>query len=863
MDSRWPFIGRAAERARIDDLLRAGTGLLLVGEPGIGKSALVRHAAEAHPDLAPVHVVGHAVSNGAPYEAFAAALTAADRELLPAEVARRVRDTFDRPTTLLVVDDADRLDERSAQVLLLLATGGTVVVHATAQDGQLPPAIDRLWREGWCERMQLGGLREDEVCDLIEMALAAPVQREAALAFARRAQGNPLVLRELVRAAVGSGALARHDRGWRLVGDPPVSPGVRELIRGRMDGLPATQRGALEAIAAGEPLPLPLAGELVGEAGLDALDAARLVAVRSGLGGLEVTTAHPLVGEVLRADLPPLRLHRLRLSLANKLESTERPSAHDLVRAALWRLDSDGHADPERLLIAARAARALSLDTAERLARTAHEITGSLQATVLLAEILTHTGRAAEANALTRALPPETLLAHDREALVYCAAVGEGLLAGDPAGGADVVGRVLAGDPEASDRLRALYASLLAFGARSADALAVAEPLIAAPATPPEARALAAVGAVGAEYWLGHSRRAVALADAVTPTAMNVRDELPFAASALELIAICALLDEADLDRAEARAHALRAQAAADHDEFAAPRAEYCLARVELVRGRVAVARRGFERALAALGPFDQLSLRHVSSMLARAAAVLGDVPGARAVLAACADAPLMPTYEPEFELAVAAVLAAELRMDEAADRAAWAAGVAADRAQWNVAIAGYHDAARYGAARTIRLAMRDAVPHQDGIFAWSLFDHVTALAARDADALDEVARRFEAHGTALLAAEASAEAALAHTADGRPRLARASATRSAALRARCEGAVSPWLAGAAVAVPLTARERQVAALAADHHADADIAARLGISVRTVQTHLARAYDKLGISTRARLADTLRAGPGH
>jgi len=861
MSSRWPFIGRTPERIRIESLLAAGTGAVVLGPAGIGKSALVQHLADGHPEPARIYVAGHAVSNNAPYEAFAGVLVGADRELLPVEVARRVIETLPATPALFIVDDAHLLDDRSAQVLLQLSAGRSVTVLATAHDVSLPVAIERLWRDGWCERLHLDGLSEDETAELIETVLDGPLERESLLAFGRRAQGNPLVLRELVSAAIDSGALVRSGPGWRLAGDPPLSHGLRELVRSRLAGLPAAERAALEAIAAGEPLPLAVAAELVGEAQLDALDAARLVAIRAGLAGPEISTAHPLHGEVLRADLPPLRLHRLRLSVAGKLESSVAPSPHDLVRSALWRLDGGQPADPERLLAAARAARALSLETAERLARSAHERSASLPATLLLAEILTHTGRGAEATALTRALPPDTLDAADREALVYCTVVGEGLLAGDPGGGAELVAGVLAGVPAATDQLRALYASLLAFDARSEDSLAVAQPLLDDPGTTAPARTLAAVGAVGAQYWLGQSRAAVALADEIAPVARAVRAELPFAAASIELIAICALLDEAELDRAESRARAMARQAAADHDPFSGPRSEYCLARVELVRGRPDSAQRRFQRALAALGPFDQFSLRHITGLLARAAAGAGDLVAARSALQSCADAPRMTTYEPEFELCVAAVLAAELRLSEAAEHAAWAAGVAADRALWNTAIAGYHDAARYGAARTVRLPMREAVPHQDGTFAWSLLDHVSALGGGDAEALTEVARRFETQGALALAAEAAAEAALAQHTGGRPRAARASAARAAAIQARCEGELPPWLVGAGLVVPLTSRERQIAVLAARGRSDADIAARLGISVRTVQTHLGRVYDKLGISSRTRLGPAL-ARPG-
>ncbi|MGH3472780.1 MAG: helix-turn-helix transcriptional regulator [Nocardioidaceae bacterium] len=856
MGTGWPFVGRVTELARMQSLIDSGVGAIILGEPGVGKTALARQAAERFGQgITPIgRVVGNAVSNGSPYEAFAGVVTVADAALLnPAEVARRAAAAFPRrpgAKVLFIVDDAQLLDDRSAQVLLQLATDGVATVLATTRDHSLPRGIDRLWHDGLCERFELAGLSEGEVLELIETALDAPIEASAARAFAARAQGNPLLLRELVSAALESSTLVRRDTAWTLAGEPPVSTGIRDLIRVRLAARPDTQRVALEVIAAGEPLALPVAIELVGESVLDELDADRLISVRAGLSGPEVSTAHPLHGEVLRADTPPLRMRRVRLLLATKLESGDRPSPHDLVRGALWRLEGGQAAEPERLLAAARAARSLSLETAERLARKAKEESGSLQATLLLAEVLTHTGRADEATALTKNLPPETLAPADREALVYCSAVGQGLMTGDPGSGADLVGGVLAGIPSASDQLRGLYASLLAFDSRFAEALEVATPLVDDDSVHPSARTLAAMGAAGAEYWLGHTQRAVAVSDAIFPVASLVRDELPFGAASLELFAICALIEQGELDPAEERARQMLLAAVADADRFRVTRAEYALGRVDLVRGRVATALRRFRRCLAALTPFDESFVRHISSMMARAAAAIGDLPTARTALSSCVDAPRLKTYEPEFELAEAAVRAAELRMPEAVDHAAWAAQIAASRAQWTVALAGYHDAARYGGARAILLSLRDAATQVDGTFAWCMLDHASAMVSRDPVALDEVARRFETHGALLFAAEASAEAALAYTGDQHPRPAKASAARATALRARCEDAISPWLAGAAVAVSLTARERQVAALASRGDPDSAIADRLGISTRTVQTHLGRVYAKLGITSR-------------
>ncbi len=70
-------------------------------------------------------------------------------------------------------------------------------------------------------------------------------------------------------------------------------------------------------------------------------------------------------------------------------------------------------------------------------------------------------------------------------------------------------------------------------------------------------------------------------------------------------------------------------------------------------------------------------------------------------------------------------------------------------------------------------------------------------------------------------------------------------------------GARTPALAIAARPLPLTAREREIAVLAARGLANKTIAERLSVSVRTVEGHLYRAGLKLGISERAALAEVL------
>ena len=56
---------------------------------------------------------------------------------------------------------------------------------------------------------------------------------------------------------------------------------------------------------------------------------------------------------------------------------------------------------------------------------------------------------------------------------------------------------------------------------------------------------------------------------------------------------------------------------------------------------------------------------------------------------------------------------------------------------------------------------------------------------------------------------------------------------------------------------PLTTREREVALLAASGASSKQIAARLIVSKRTVDSHLDRVYRKLGVSGRDQLAEAL------
>jgi DNA-binding CsgD family transcriptional regulator len=135
---------------------------------------------------------------------------------------------------------------------------------------------------------------------------------------------------------------------------------------------------------------------------------------------------------------------------------------------------------------------------------------------------------------------------------------------------------------------------------------------------------------------------------------------------------------------------------------------------------------------------------------------------------------------------------------------------------------------------------------------------HAGALARHDADALATAADAFAAMGANLCAAEAATAAVDAHRRDSDPRRATAMQERAAALVAQCEGAQTAGLVAAETVVPLTRREREIALLASEGLTSKQIGERLFLSARTVDNHLQRVYTKIGVTSRAELADALQ-----
>jgi DNA-binding CsgD family transcriptional regulator len=177
---------------------------------------------------------------------------------------------------------------------------------------------------------------------------------------------------------------------------------------------------------------------------------------------------------------------------------------------------------------------------------------------------------------------------------------------------------------------------------------------------------------------------------------------------------------------------------------------------------------------------------------------------------------------------------------------------------------AALHTLARLGYSKEATSRLAALTSEIQGDLVQARAAHAHALVGGDAEHLLRVSSAFEAMGADLLAAEAAADAAVALRRAGETRGALTAGRRAGVLVGLCEGAVTPALQVIETRAQLTPAERRVALLAAGGHPNREIADQLSLSVRTVENHLQRVYEKLGVTGRAQLANTFdvaRDGP--
>ena len=905
--------GRAAEQRMVRDLLRrarrgAGGVVLVEGDPGTGRSGLLRDATDDAAELGFSLAAGAADQLGQtiPFFALRTALRAPFAELigddpghdLPAaaawwisqvrtHLAQRAAEApvlvclddlhWAGPATLAALRALPR-DTKRHRVAWLLARSSTPHRATEYLFGQL--------EQDGAARLTLGPLDQDAVAAMLTDAFGAPPD-QALADLAADAAGNPSLVAELISGL-------REDHAVQVTGGRAVLLSARlpqrihRLAQRRFDGLSQRARQLLvTASVLGPAFRLEDAAELLGETPArllpeveEAMDAAIMTAA-----GHEFTFRHPLLRRAAGELIPrPARkaLHRQygeillgRGEPAVRAASHLIQAAHPADRASLAGLDK---AAAQALRSAPQVAADLALRALEL---TPADDPDALSRAVAGAEALTAAGRLDQAariasDLLAKPLPPAA------EERLRCALSSVMCARGQARDAADQAQMVLA-RPQLPGGLRdqALAAHLQALaGLRDELAAPVADAILAAPGQHDSPAAAAALLARALISWdsgqicdgLGLLRDAARHGTGITADARQVQPLLALAA---------ALVDLRQLGEAE---DILRA---ADHpalENIPARAARSLLrARIQLAAGRLEDAAADAQAALAVartLGADGYAATAH--SVLSMIELRRGDLAAAAQHLAG------RPVTGPQFAgiYARPETILAAAQITEARDGPAAALGplrqVCADlKARPGLllgdpALAAWlaRTALATGdgelAARAARAAQDLAETHPGFPALAAAAAHSGGLAGRDPARLAEAATQHPDPWARASAAEdlgvlhaghGDRDQAIGHLKDALGGYGQVGADRDQArIRRRLRRLGirrRHWSTPAARPVTgwdsLTDAEHAVAGLVAEGLSNNQVAARLYISTHTVAHHLRQAFRKLSIASRVEL----------
>ncbi len=410
----WPLTGRAEELRFIDVATRnvgRHRGVVLAGAAGVGKTRLAREAMAAAQRRGSTirWATATASARVLPFGAFGSLTGTVGHD--PSQLLRQATHALliggvGRAGVVVCVDDAHLLDELSALLLHQLVQRSTATVVVTVRSGEpAPDAVTALWKDGHLDRLEVEPLTRFATVTLLEAVLGGPMDSVSLERLWVLTGGNSLFLRELVVGECEAGRLAAVGGVWRWSGSPVISPRLTELVTSRMGGLAEPLREVVDVLALGEPLGIGLLNTLVDSAAVEQAEARGLMSVERDGHWLQGRLAHPLYGEVRRADVGLLRARRLRGRIAMALTDAPARGAEDTLRRAVLAMDSDLEPDPVLLLQAARrAVQLLDLPLAERLSREAAAAGGGFDALHTLCFVLSWLSRGAEAEIETAAL---------------------------------------------------------------------------------------------------------------------------------------------------------------------------------------------------------------------------------------------------------------------------------------------------------------------------------------------------------------------------------------------------------------------------------------------------------------------------
>jgi DNA-binding CsgD family transcriptional regulator len=866
------MVGRTMELSRLNRLVASGQchAAVVAGPAGVGKTylatACLKQAAES--GLATARVAASRSAAGLPLGAFAALLPPAgeardaNRSSFLGRCCDLLVDRAGGGRLVLLVDDAQLLDDTSATLIHQLVHNGAVFILMTVRVGEpVPDAVAAMWKDELAERLDLDGLSSESIEELLARVLNGPVDRGVVSMLDARCQGNALFLRELVYGALASGNLSLLGGVWRLTG--PLTPSQRlvELVESRLRGLGDAELSLLELVALGEPLGAAELSTLAAIELAESLEHQRLLASRLDGRRLEIRLDHPMFGEVIRDRMSALRRRLLVRQLADLVEATGARRREDTLRIANWRLDGGGPVRAELMLSAAQQALARwALPLAERLARAALSAGAGFDAGLLLALLCCLQLRVQEAEELLAALMAQA--SDDRQrALVAMIridnlAFGLGRLSEALGVAEEAEGAIT--DLGARDGVTAKRAMALLLAGRTGDSWDLVEPLLG------RAAGSALVYAGHTAGWIltltGRLSEAVEMCRQAREAHLALTSPpAGFGPDTHQMARCYALAFAGRLEEGEKFATSEYDRAVAAGLTGSQRTIGWPLAHILFTRGRVREAERLARESASLWGRQFPIMERYSLITLVQALATLGRADEARRTLAEIDSLGLPEPCVFTAELLRARAWTEVASGDLAAARAYLEQSMATARANGEVVfeMAACHDLARLGRAAMVAPRLLELADEVEGDLVPVYARHAQALAGNDARRLEEVSVAFEALGADLLAAESAADAAGVWRKNGEDRQATAAQRRSDFLAARCQGAKTPALQAITTRALITRGEREVALLAAAGRPNKEIAEALFLSTATVQNYLHRVYEKLGISGRSELGAAL------
>ncbi|MEP1124225.1 MAG: LuxR C-terminal-related transcriptional regulator [Ilumatobacter sp.] len=892
---RWPFVGRDVELAAALDVVLDPTmhGVVVVGDAGVGRTRFAEElvAEVERSGLRVARVTADSTSSALPLGAFAHLLApevilsaTGDRPLDPTRLlaqARRVLGGHD-DRLVLMIDDAQLLDAVSLTLLMQLLHEGRTAVVATVRSGEpRPDALGTLWRGDSVRRVDLGPLDDAAVDRLLQLGLGGPVEGRAERALRVSSGGNPLLLRELARAAETDGVLVQVDGVWSLTGTLPTRHRAAELLYHRVAAVEGDPRIVLELLAVVGASELTLVIDRFGPDVVDLLESDGLVSIRldAGRGAELVALAHPLLIDAVRATISTVRRRAILRAHAAHVATRERRLPADVLRVAAWQLEAGDRIEPGLAEAAATLARhAGDFSLTLRLAEALHEARPTMRTAILLGEALYETGSWEAAEAVLAGA--ETMEGTPAEVLRLVGQRGTNLLFGllDPESArriTDDAAPQFLGDAHAAlrDELVSRRALLHVYDGQPAMALEILEALDGrdrevAPSDPTtgldpdvtRAQIMWATPGVTALALSGRTGEAIDLAQKADALHARLDDDIGLTSPETHLLTLClALQEHGSLDDAASLAQAgydssVEAGSLPGQTWFALN-----LSRIALIRARPVSCERWCRESASVAASVGWLGPRSMAlAGLAASTALAGDMVTAhQALVDLAAIAGRFGFLLPERCIGPAWVLVAQGRRTEAIETFVAGADLAAATGHVTTEAWLLHEVARIGGGAEVVDRIEALAARCDGTLVAARAADTRARVSGDVEQLVCAADAFEAMGCHLVAAESLRLAADRARADGDRRRANGLASRSRAAAESTEGARSDDLLVLDVVVPLTKRERDVAMLAATGVQSQEIADRLFLSVRTVSNHLQNIYTKLGVSGRAELASAL------